>query len=459
MNDRRRLLSTVERKLFEKFFERLGAASIPAILLRNYEDFPAQIGHDLDVFFRRADLSRAVEVLWNVLRERGGEVLHIHKRDYLLAVWFRAAGDEPQVIHLDFYHGAFTWHGLSYLSENELLASSRNFGKFKVPRPAHEAVSLFLTSLLWGNFYKIRYRERIHSLLQLPGEAAEFSRLLGREFGPMAQPPVDFSDQPESASREMGSYAKRLRKSFKARSFLRRPLRSIFAVARYWWGEFRTVIRPPGLCIAILGPDGSGKSTVIQAVRERVEYYFGETVDRHWRPHFLRDIGVLLGKRAATNAPVSDPHGHTPHSVAVSAARFFYYWLDYWLGWPLRVWQPKEKNHLVIFDRYAQDMWCDPRRYRLNLPPVLMKVFCRGVPQPDITFVLLADAQVIHQRKGEVTLPALREMLTRYGEAARRGGNVHAVDCSRPVVTVADEIAASVLSRLKTKIARLNNFE
>ena len=451
MSDRDRQLSTAERELFAKFFAGLDKAGIGAILLRNYENFPALMGHDLDVFFRRADLGRAVEIFREVLPAAGGEVLHIHERDYVFAVWFRAARGEPLSIHLDFYHGAFTWHSLPYVQEDALIASSRSFGKFKTPRPAHEALNLFLTSVLWGGFFKFRYRARIHSLLQPPEEMAEFLRVLQREFGAGARPPVEFACEQEPDRATMRSYARQLRRAFKLRSLRQRPFATTCRWVRYWLTELGTVISPPGLCLAFLGPDGSGKSTVIQAVKERIEYYFGEVEDRHWRPQFLGDLGVLLGRREKTTGPVSDPHGRAPHSVVVSAIRFFYYWLDYWLGWPLRVWKFRAKNHLVIFDRYAQDMWCDPKRYRLGLPRGLMKFFCRLTPEPDLTFVLLAGAEIINQRKGEVPLETLRELLQRYAEAAKQGVGVHAIDCSRPVNQVADEIAALVLQRLKSK--------
>lgn len=451
MSERGRPLSIVEQEFFKNFFARLDTAGVVSILLRNYEDFPARMGNDLDVFFRRTELARAVEIFRAALAASGGEVLHLHERDYVLAIWFRAAPGEALTIHLDFYHGAFTWHGLTYLTDAELIAGSRASGKFRAPRPAHEALSLFLTSLLWGAFYKFRYRSRIHTLLQDPLENAEFLRILERGFGPAARVPVDFSNETEPSASEMKNYAQQLRRALKANAFQKRLGRALSGQARYWRGEFKTVIAPPAICIAILGPDGSGKSTVINAVKERLEYYFGETVDRHWRPKFFREAGVALKQRPERTGPVTDPHGQKPHSVLVSAARFFYYWADYWLGWPPRVWKFKAKNHLVIFDRYAPDMWCDPKRYRLNLPRGLMKFFCRLVPQPELTFVLLAGAETIHRRKGEVPLETLRELLRRYTEASQQGDGGRAIDCSRPVNQIADEIAHAVLRHLQSK--------
>jgi thymidylate kinase len=454
MNERGRTLTNAEREFFARFFARLEEARVVSIFLRNYEKFPEAIGHDLDVFFRRADLDRAIEIFRSALRDSGGEILHVHERDYVFAVWFHAAKNEPAAIHLDFYHGAFTWHGLPYLDEHEVISAARNFGNFKTPRPAHEALNLFLTSLLWGGFFKTRYRERIAALLQSPEESAEFFRVLERKFGSNSKPPFDFKNEVEIPRGEMRRYAERLRSLFKKHSLLRQPFATIFKLSRYWSKELGTLFSPPGICIAILGPDGSGKSTVIEAAKERIEYFFGEVEHRHWRPHLLRDVGVMLGRRDKTAAPVSDPHGRAPHSAAISAMRFFYYWLDYWLGWPARVWKFRAKNHLVIFDRYAEDMWCDPARYRLRLPKTPTRFLCRIVPQPDLTFVLLADAEIIHARKGEVPLSALREVLKNYAQVAKQNSRTVAVDCSRPVNQVADEIAGAVRSRLKQKIPR-----
>jgi thymidylate kinase len=452
MSERGRSLSPIEREFFANFFRRLDAAKIVSIYLRNYSGFPEVIGHDLDIFFRRTDLTKALDIFRETLRQSGGELVHTHQRDYVCAVWFRARRGEAAAIHLDFYHGAFTWHGLPYLEEKTLIVESVMFHNFKVPRPAHEASSLFLTSLLWGGFFKTRYREQIQSLLQAPQESTEFYRLLQREFGIDAKRMLTAVNERNDVNETIQDSAIQLRRSFRRRSFLRRPMTSMFRQIRFWLREFSTVLFPPGVCIAILGPDGSGKSTVIQAVKERIEYFFGEVELRHWRPGMLKDVGVLLKSREKTTGVVSNPHGRAPHSAVVSTLRLIYYWLDYWLGWPSRVLKPKAKNHLVVFDRYSQDMWCDPHRYRLRAPRSLLKLFTGFVPKPDLTFVLVADAETIHQRKGEVSPKVLRELLQRYNQLAQANPRIRAVDCRRPIKDIADEISAVVLDYLKSKV-------
>lgn len=449
MTQRGRPLSPAECEFFEAFFRQLSAAGVAAILLRNYADFPEAIGHDLDVFFRRADLRAAVTVFQEALSQSGGEILHVHQRDYVLAVWFRVRRDAPQSIHLDFYHGALTWHGLPYLSDEALLAGARPFKQFQAPRPAHEALNLFLTSLLWGSFFKARYGETIRVLLEPPGEREEFDRILAREFGAAGRPPFDVAGGESPSAEAQRHYARRLRQAFRRRSFARRPAASLFRLARFWARELGTVFAPPGLFIAVMGPDGAGKSTVLAGMKDRLGDYFGETVEGHWRPALLPDVGVLLGARTHTSGPVTDPHGRPPHAALSSAARLFYYWLDYWLGWPRRIWKRKAKNHLVLFDRYVHDLWCDPRRYRLGLAPRVMRWLCRLTPQPDLTFVLVAAPEVIQRRKQEVPLVTLRESLALYESVPAFCRSAHRVDCAPPAEAVVDQICGIVLESLR----------
>lgn len=454
MNPRGRPLSPAEREFFVGFFRRLATAGVPSVLLRNYADFPDAIGHDVDVFFRRADLRAALAVFQETLGRSGGEVLHVHERDYVLAVWFRVRRDEPRAIHLDFYHGALTWHGLPYLGDDALLAGARPFKQFQVPRPAHEALNLFLTSLLWGGFFKARYGETIRALIGPPREREEFHRILAREFGAAGRPPFDFADAAPPSDEAQRRYARRLRRAFRWRAFTRKPLASLGRLTRFWWNEFATVFAPPGVFLAVMGPDGSGKSTVLAGLKDRLEYFFGETVEGHWRPSLLPDVGVLLGARTHSDGPVTDPHGRSPQSALPSVLRLFYYWLDYWLGWPRRIWKLKAKNHLVLFDRYVHDLWCDPRRYRLGLSPRSIRWLCRLTPQPDFTFVLLAAPEVIQRRKQEVPLATLRESLARYAAVPAVCPNAQRVDCAPPAETVVEQVCGIVLDSLRHKAAR-----
>ena len=63
---------------------------------------------------------------------------------------------------------------------------------------------------------------------------------------------------------EAATEAKGLRRALFWKAFLRAPGEMIWCQIQHWWVEFQHHLRPAYPWVAILGPDGSGKSTVIE---------------------------------------------------------------------------------------------------------------------------------------------------------------------------------------------------
>ncbi len=443
-----RELSAAEQALFTDYVRKLKDASIPYVLLRNYIGFPATIGHDLDLFIPRRDLAKADRIFRELLAARGGRVVIVHTRGYFTDIRFCVDDHPRRALHLDLYHGSFTWHGLPYLSEHELLHNARAYEEHPIPRPAHEALNIFLGSLLWGGFYKARYQPRIAELLSDPQEKAVLTTCLSEAFGNAGTPPFD-PCQPEIPAPSVArDYAKKLRRSFKTKALLLAPFRTLFLLSRHWLAEAATYLRPKGLHIAIYGPDGAGKSTVMEGLTARIRELFGEHHTHHWRPGTLPDLGLLLRQRAASQTPVADPHSKAPHSLPAALFRLAYYWLDYWLGWLPRIYKCRAKVHLVLFDRYAHDWWCDPRRYRFALPQWLLRLAARTVPQPDFTFVLLADAATLVARKNEISAENIEGLLARYRTLAESGPRHFGINAALPINEVLDQIERPIIEFL-----------
>ncbi len=225
-----RILSPAEQTLLKEYLAALTAEGITWMVLRNFQDFPERIGHDLDLFVPRSELDRATAVFHRLLGTAGGRIFITHERDYFRDIRFTISHDAGQALTLDLYHGAYTWHGLPYLSDAELIAGVRMSGELRVPRKAHEALGLVLASLLWGGFFKSRYQARIAELLAASGEREEFNRCLYRAFGAAAalsfDPAVEAGREPEHVK----SDAARLRRDLRVTQFRRAPLSTLA-----WW--------------------------------------------------------------------------------------------------------------------------------------------------------------------------------------------------------------------------------
>lgn len=166
--------------------------------------------------------------------------------------------------------------------------------------------------------------------------------------------------------------------------------------------------------IAFLGTDGSGKSTIINAVRPIVEEQTGYTVCyEHLRPNYLSSLGVALGKRTVqeerNSGPVTDPHSLPPSGFAGSLLRLCYYMIDYTWGYFKKVYPSKQI--VWFFDRYYYDYLIDQRRARLSLPQWVLIFFELFVPTPDLILCLGADPEVIFKRKPETTLEEVKRQV------------------------------------------------
>jgi thymidylate kinase len=214
---------------------------------------------------------------------------------------------------------------------------------------------------------------------------------------------------------------------------------------RYWLPElarrWRRWRNPSGLLVAIMGPDGAGKSTLINGLVQTLQGAFRHTSSFHLRPAVLR--------RRSEGPPVTDPHAAPPRSPAASIAKLAFYWTEYLLGYALRLRPALSRSTLIFADRYFDDLLVDARRYRYGGPAWLPRLMRNFVPQPDLwIFVEVPEAQLL-QRKQEVSLEESRRQRTEYRELAGELRNAVVVDGSAEpagVVAQAAEVCLDLLA-------------
>lgn len=193
-----------------------------------------------------------------------------------------------------------------------------------------------------------------------------------------------------------------------------------------------------GLWVAFLGPDGAGKSTVVERVEVDLAGRFGAVRRFHLRPHF--------GLRGPDGPPVLDPHGQRPRGRLGSLAKLGFWWLDAAVGYVVAVRPVLRRRGLVLFDRYLDDVTVDPLRYRYRGPAGLARAFARMAPRPDVTVVLDAPEDVLRARKLEVTPEETARQRRAYLALAARLPHAVVVDASRSIADVVEEVRGIVLA-------------
>lgn len=178
--------------------------------------------------------------------------------------------------------------------------------------------------------------------------------------------------------------------------------------------------------IALLGPDGSGKSTLINELKRGAS---GE-VELH---HFKISLG------GNQRPPVTEPYDKPPHPGAVAFLKVLWWHLVY-MGWGFRhTFRHRADDRLVIFDRHLFDVAADPRRYRV--PVRIANLPWRRItwPKPDLTVILQLPVAVVRERKQEVAEEETAAQLKAYEDLP------HGPD---KVLRVTEALSSQELARL-----------
>ena len=159
--------------------------------------------------------------------------------------------------------------------------------------------------------------------------------------------------------------------------------------------------------VAVLGADGSGKSTVIDGLIEHLASKKIDVVNQHWRP-------VLGGKDESDNGPVVDPHAQTPRGMVASMLKVGVLLVIWRLSFWGDIGKQRKQGKLVLFDRFYADLLNDPIRYRYGGSRVFASIVFKWMPKPDLIILLDAEAEVLYARKPEVEMGELKKIVSLY---------------------------------------------
>ena len=246
---------------------------------------------------------------------------------------------------------------------------------------------------------------------------------------------------------------------------LTRDVRRVVALRRFgssWYApalvlRLRRVIKrlrqPTGLLVAVVGPDGSGKSTLARSLPDACSGLFRREALFHWRPEVLPRPGALLG------SPLGDPsrpHERKPHPRTISNALLLYFWSDFFVGSWTRFFALRARTGLVVLERGWWDVLVDPRRYRLDVSPTLVKILGKLLPAPDLTLVCEAPVDVLLARKEEIARGEVSRQTQAWRSLRTDLSGVHFLDTSASREEVCGTARAAITAHLERRsIARL----
>jgi thymidylate kinase len=450
--------SSPESGFVRCLFEALNSSNVRYAVMRNYDTLPSSTGgSDLDIIVAAADEATARRVVFEAIDVADGMPIGLAESVGFFKVYALGRTTGTVDSHdwwglcLDINIGLF-FRGLRLLDDNVAWPLRHHHG-IPVLAPSLAGVLGVLKEVLNNEMFPVRYAETARgAALKDWDEIEALLAPMGSDALARLQAVLLSNLPPEELRQE----CRRLRQDVIRHAHSQGLFPSLWRRGVYEWSKVRRYLKPSGVVLAILGVDGAGKSTVIDAILPALNAAtHNAVVIRHLRPMLLPPLARLRGNKTVALGPVPEPHGSQPSGKWGSLFRLVYLTLDYMLGYWLQT-RPRiaKQPTVVLFDRYAYDMALDPRRFRIGLPGRVAGWFAALAPKPDVIICLHGRPDVIAARKRELSVEETRRQVEALREFARTEPRARLISTDGSIDETRDQVLQVLCEFLQAKAAK-----
>lgn len=421
-------------------FTELDTHHIRYCVLHSWEQLPRSLSSDLDIAVHPDD-ARKLPFVLRFLQKKGYIPIQLLSyavnAQYFVFCWFQKLNSVAVDVIVEHRRG-----GLILASGQTLVTGRQKRGIFWIADPGTEFSYLLAKKACKGTVSAVQ-ASRLELLVKELGRSTA-ERLASKLFlGTLGERVVD-----ACAHGCLETLLSQIRNQTWRTSVARNPLRLAAYLLSDVVRRVRRFLQPTGLFVVVMGPDGAGKSSLIEHLVREVGPAFRRHKVFHWRP-------MLLWRHKAVG-DTTQPHSRPPNSASRSVARLFVHLLDFWLGYWLLIRPVLVRSGFVLFDRYFHDVLADPKRYRFGGPGWLAKSVGWLVPKPDLLFILDAAPEVILSRKQEVMPADVLAQRQVYLQMGTRFSYSRVIDTAAPLSLVVEEAGEAVCEFLAQRFRRRN---
>ncbi len=201
---------------------------------------------------------------------------------------------------------------------------------------------------------------------------------------------------------------------------------------------------PRSLFLAIFGPDGVGKSSVVSATIGALSPFFDHQRTACWRPQ------LITSRIAKQPHKFKLPHDVSMHGRALSMVKLTGTFFDFLLDHATISRNQLRGCSLIAWDRYLPDLAVDAKRYRYRGPSWYSDLLLRSLPTPKhfLGIVLDADDDIILDRKRELPLRELQRQRSAYRRLAARLPGTHVIRNNGEFVCCLEQVLSLVINSM-----------
>lgn len=362
-------------------------------ILRNYDNLPDDPGRDIDVLIDKRDFKNIISEFISTAEKYGYKLFLADRRQYMYFIVFGRIGHSNHVdlISFDFI---FTLHirSMRLFKTKDILKNRIFNGKIYHVRKDYE----FLSKYLYCRLLNAKFPDKYINLKQ--ATLSYNKSVLQSTLHSVFAKNVSFEDIDKG-------YSSHLKYLFYSSCIRKQPLEFCSDVLKYYYFNIKRLLKPQGIAVGFTGPDGIGKTTIINNIISIISQATTVSLFHH-RPNLLGNLSNVAhqaGLKKDIDDDYSNPHRSKPKGFLNSFMRLLYYSLDYTLGFHLKIKKRLSLGGVVIFDRYFSDIIVDSSRSSIFLNHRFLYHFGKlFIPKLNHIILLTADPYIILSRKKEL---------------------------------------------------------
>lgn len=412
------------------FLQFLKSKSIPYIIVNGYKDLfdTAERDNDIDILFKKSDFKKINSTLKEYCKQEVCRIVQTYHQEVYAKNIFLYKESTAEILNLDAY-GKLHKFNNTFFKEDELFSEVQDYKGVSILSPKHEFFFYFIKKVGKSDFSEKAFLYLKDLFLKNQEECTEVLENHLNKIGKQV-----------SNAFFKNNYAFINQSKKEILSSIEKKKVSISYRIKDKFRILKRLVKPTGISIAFLGPDGSGKTTIINGLLNS-SLPFRRTDYFHLKP---------IHPKNKNSEVTSNPHEYKPYGKLKSLAKLLYFIYQYNFGWLKNIIPLKIKSSLIIFDRYFDDLIADNKRYRYGLGTGLAKFIRLFIKKPALYFILVADAKIIYRRKQEVAFEELENQIKKYGDLADNK-RYFKIDVNRKPKQIVAEIRQILMQKMNER--------